>query len=263
MKSPEKVQKHIVKWLKEYLVNSKQNGFVIGISGGIDSALTSTLCALTKFPVYVIEMPIYQNINQVSRSRNHMNWLVSNYENVTPISHSLTKVFNAFKSEIEKTTQQELDLLSLANTRARLRMTALYYFAGSYKCLVVGTGNKVEDFGIGFYTKYGDGGVDLSPIADLLKSEVLSLASHLNILKSILSADPTDGLWDDGRTDEDQIGAKYEDLEKAMELIKNNISDNNLNKKQIKIRKIYQKLHSQNKHKMLSIPVCFIPKEYL
>ena len=263
MKSPEKVKKHIVKWLKEYLVNSKQNGFVIGVSGGVDSALASTLCALTEFPVYVIEMPIHQNINQVSRSRDHIDWLVSNYKNVKPISHCLTKVFNTFKSEIEKTTEQKLDLLSLANTRARLRMATLYYFAGSYKCIVTGTGNKVEDFGIGFYTKYGDGGVDLSPIADLLKSEVFSLASHLNILKSILSAKPTDGLWDDERTDENQIGANYEDLEKAMKLIKKNIPDSSLTEKQIKTRKIYQNLHSQNKHKMLPIPVCIIPKEYL
>jgi len=263
MKSPEKVKKHIVKWLKEYLVNSKQNGFVIGVSGGIDSALTSILCALTEFPVYVIEMPIHQNINQISKSRNHVDWLVSNYKNVRPISHSLTKVFDTFKSEIEKATEQELDLLSLANTRARLRMAALYYFAGSYKCIVAGTGNKVEDFGVGFYTKYGDGGVDLSPIADLLKSEVFSLASHLNILKSILTTKPTDGLWDDGRTDEDQMGANYEDLEKAMKLIEKNIPDYDLTEKQIKTRKIYKNLHSQNKHKMLPIPVCTIPKEYL
>jgi NAD+ synthase len=263
MKSPEKVKKYIVNWLKEYLVNSKQKGFVVGVSGGIDSALTSTLCALTEFPVHAIEMPIHQNKNEISRSKDHIKWLTSNHENVKSFSHSLTNVFDTFKDEIEIERRGKLDLLSLANTRARLRMATLYYFAGSYKCIVAGTGNKVEDFGVGFYTKYGDGGVDISPIADLIKSEVFSLASHLNIIKSILTTKPTDGLWDDGRTDEDQIGASYKDLEKAMELIERKIPDKNLTEKEVKTRKIYQKLNSQNKHKMLPIPVCNIPKKYL
>ena len=262
MKSPEKVKKYIVDWLKAYIINSKQNGFVVGVSGGVDSAVTSTLCALTKCPVYVIEMPIHQDKSQISRSRHHIEWLVSNYKNVNPISHSLTKTFDTFKDEIKK-TNLKLDLLTLANTRARLRMATLYYFAGSNKCIVAGTGNKIEDFGVGFYTKYGDGGVDISPIADLLKSEVFSLASHLNIIQSILIAKPTDGLWDDGRTDEDQMGASYKELEEAMDLIEKKISDNSLTKNQNKVRKIFQNLNSQNKHKMIPIPLCKIPKGFL
>ena len=263
MKFPEKVKNFIVSWLKDYLVESKQEGFVVGVSGGIDSALTSTLCGETGFPVYVVEMPIHQNKNEISRSKDHIKWLSAKYENIKPLSHSLTNVFNTFKNEIETSIEEKADLLSLANTRARLRMTTLYYFAGSYKCLVAGTGNKIEDFGVGFYTKYGDGGVDISPIADLLKSEVFSLALHLDIIKSILNAKPTDGLWDDDRTDEDQMGANYHDLEEAMDLIERNISSNNLTQKQIKIRKLYQKLHYQNKHKILPIPVCCIPNKYL
>ena len=263
MKSPEKVKKFIVNWLSEYLTESNQKGFVVGISGGVDSALTSTLCAETEFPVYVVEMPIYQNENEISRSKDHIKWLTSKYKNIKPLSHSLTNVFDTFKNEIEISIEEKADLLSLANTRARLRMTTLYYFAGSYKCIVAGTGNKVEDFGVGFYTKYGDGGVDVSPIADLLKSEVFSLASHLDIIKSILIAKPTDGLWDDDRTDEDQMGASYKDLEEAMDLIQRNVSEDNLTKKQIKVRKLYQKLHSQNKHKILPIPLCNIPNKYL
>ena len=262
MKSPEKVKKYIVDWLKAYIINSKQNGFVVGVSGGVDSAVTSTLCALTKCPVYVIEMPIHQDKNQISRSRDHIKWLVSNYKNVNPISHSLTKTFDTFKDEIKK-ANLNLDLLTLANTRARLRMATLYYFAGSNKCIVAGTGNKIEDFGVGFYTKYGDGGVDISPIADLLKSEVFSLASHLNIIQSILIAKPTDGLWDDGRTDEDQMGASYKELEEAMDLIEKKISDSSLTKNQNKVRKIFQYLNSQNKHKMIPIPLCKIPKGFL
>ena len=261
MKFPEKVKTHIVNWLKNYLINSKQNGFVVGVSGGVDSALTSTLCALSNFPVYAIQMPIHQNIKEVSRSTNHMKWLETNFKNVKSFSHSLSDVFDVFKEGIE--LKQELNQLSLANTRARLRMTTLYYFAGTYKCLVAGTGNKIEDFGVGFYTKYGDGGVDISPIADLFKSEVFSLASHLKISKSILTAKPTDGLWDDGRTDEDQMGANYDDLETTMKLIEKKVPNSNLSNKDKATKTIFEKLHNQNKHKMLPIPVCKIPKEYL
>ncbi len=262
MKFPEKVKNHITTWLKNYIINSKQNGFVIGVSGGVDSAVASTLCALTEYPVYVVEMPIHQDKSQVSRSRNHIEWLISNFKNVKPIYFPLTKTFDSFKNEIEKINNKP-DLLSLANSRARLRMTALYYFAGSYKFLVAGTGNKIEDFGVGFYTKYGDGGVDISPIADLLKSEIFSLASHLNIIQSILAAKPTDGLWDDGRTDEDQMGSNYDELEEAMELIERKIPDSDLTKKQFRLRKIYQGFNFKNKHKMLAIPLCEIPKKYL
>jgi len=247
------VIEHIKKWLCSYHSQSSTKGFVIGISGGIDSALTSTLVAETNIPLLCIEMPINQNKNQVSRGKNHILWLKENYNNVKSIECDLTGVFEQFKSiSAEKNKNQ---LLALANTRSRLRMTTLYYYAQLNNALVVGTGNKVEDFGIGFYTKYGDGGVDLSPIADLMKSEVFQLAKALKINKEILVAAPTDGLWDNDQTDEDQIGATYDELEWAM---KNN-QTKNLSKRQQEVIEIYNKFHAANKHKMMAIPVCNIP----
>ncbi len=263
MKYPKKVTKHIVDWLKKYLIKSNQKGFVIGVSGGIDSAVTSNLCALSGFPVYLVEMPINQEKNQVLRAKEHMNKLKKEFINVNLITNSLTHVFNIFKDELIKNNIGELDQHSLANSRARLRMTSLYYFAGHYKSLVVGTGNKVEDFGVGFYTKYGDGGVDISPIADLLKSEVFSLGRYLKIDDKILKAKPTDGLWDDNRTDEQQMGLNYDEIEEAMSLIKDNIDDNQLTLNQKKGRLIYMKLNKQNSHKMKPIPVCKIPEKFL
>ena len=247
------VIEHIKKWLCSYHSQSSTKGFVIGISGGIDSALTSTLVAETNTPLLCIEMPINQNKNQVSRGKNHILWLKENYNNVKSIECDLTGIFEQFKSiSAEKNKNQ---LLALANTRSRLRMTTLYYYAQLNNALVVGTGNKVEDFGIGFYTKYGDGGVDLSPIADLMKSEVFQLAKALKINKEILVAPPTDGLWDNNQTDEDQIGATYDELEWAM---KNN-QTKNLSKRQQEVIEIYNKFHAANKHKMMAIPVCNIP----
>ena len=247
------VIEHIKKWLSSYHSQSSTKGFVIGISGGIDSALTSTLVAETNIPLLCIEMPINQNKNQVSRGKNHILWLKENYNNVKSIECDLTGIFEQFKSiSPEKNKNQ---LLALANTRSRLRMTTLYYYAQLNNALVVGTGNKVEDFGIGFYTKYGDGGVDLSPIADLMKSEVFQLAKALKINKEILVAPPTDGLWDNDQTDEDQIGATYDELEWAM---KNN-QTKNLSKRQQEVIEIYNKFHAANKHKMMAIPVCNIP----
>ena len=241
--------------LCSYHYQSSTKGFVIGISGGIDSALTSTLVAETNIPLLCIEMPINQNKNQVSRGKNHILWLKENYNNVKSIECDLTGIFEQFKSiSAEKNKNQ---LLALANTRSRLRMTTLYYYAQLNNALVVGTGNKVEDFGIGFYTKYGDGGVDLSPIADLMKSEVFQLAKALKINKEILVAPPTDGLWDNDQTDEDQIGATYDELEWAM---KNN-QTKNLSKRQQEVIKIYNKFHAANKHKMMAIPVCNIPDD--
>ena len=249
------VIEHIKKWLCSYHSQSSTKGFVIGISGGIDSALTSTLVAETNIPLLCIEMPINQNKNQVSRGKNHILWLKENYNNVKSIECDLTGIFEQFKSiSAEKNKNQ---LLALANTRSRLRMTTLYYYAQLNNALVVGTGNKVEDFGIGFYTKYGDGGVDLSPIADLMKSEVFQLAKALKINKEILVAPPTDGLWDNDQTDEDQIGATYDELEWAM---KNN-QTKNLSKRQQEVIKIYNKFHAANKHKMMAIPVCNIPDD--
>ena len=247
------VIEHIKKWLCSYHSQSSTKGFVIGISGGIDSALTSTLVAETNIPLLCIEMPINQNKNQVSRGKIHILWLKENYNNVKSIECDLTGIFEQFKSiSTEKNKNQ---LLALANTRSRLRMTTLYYYAQLNNALVVGTGNKVEDFGIGFYTKYGDGGVDLSPIADLMKSEVFQLAKALKINKEILVAPPTDGLWDNDQTDEDQIGATYDELEWAMK----NKETKNLSKRQQEVIEIYNKFHAANKHKMMAIPVCNIP----
>ena len=249
------VIKHIKNWLSSYHSQSSTKGFVIGISGGIDSALTSTLVAETNIPLLCIEMPINQNKNQVSRGKNHILWLKENYNNVKSIECDLTGIFEQFKSiSTEKNKNQ---LLALANTRSRLRMTTLYYYAQLNNALVVGTGNKVEDFGIGFYTKYGDGGVDLSPIADLMKSEVFQLAKALKINKEILVAPPTDGLWDNDQTDEDQIGATYDELEWAMK----NKETKNLSKRQQEVIEIYNKFHAANKHKMMAIPVCNIPDD--
>ena len=263
MKYPKKVTEYIVNWLKKYLKESKLEGFVVGVSGGIDSAVTSKLCALSGLPVYLVEMPINQEENQVARAHKHMNLLKEEFINVNLISTSLTQVFNTFKDELKKNNIGDLDQHSLANSRARLRMTTLYYYAGYYKSLVVGTGNKVEDFGIGFYTKYGDGGVDISPIADLLKSEVFSIGRYLRITNKILEAKPTDGLWDDNRTDEEQMGINYDEIEEAMRLIRDEVPDNELDVDQKKARNIYIKLNEQNRHKMTPIPLCEIPKGLL
>lgn len=260
MKNPEKVSKHIVSWIDNYLNKSKMKGFVVGVSGGVDSALTSTLCAETKRNVLCVEMPINQEKDQVSRSKKHIEWLKKKYSNVSSINISLDNTFDSFIESIPEVKSSENDL-SLANTRSRLRMVALYYFSSLKKYLVVGTGNKVEDFGIGFYTKYGDGGVDISPIADLLKSDVYNLAKFYNIIDEIIEATPTDGLWDDNRNDEDQIGASYEELEKAMQIAHN--LDFDLSNREQEVLKIYKSLNSSNRHKMLPIPICKIPKDYI
>ena len=261
MKSPEKVIDHIVTWLNDYAENANMGGFVVGVSGGIDSALTSTLCAKTGRPVICLEMEIHQEANQVSRAKNHIAWLEQNFSNVKHHSLSLTGVFDAFKATLPPTDDSEMNFLSLANTRARLRMSTLYYFAALHRYLVAGTGNKVEDFGVGFYTKYGDGGVDLSPIADLMKSEVFALAKTLGINEEIQNAAPTDGLWGDDRTDEDQLGATYNELEWAMSNV--DTDPNTFDERQQKVMEIYLAFNRQNKHKMDPIPVCEIPAELL
>ncbi len=263
MKTPEKVVNHIVEWLKNYLRNSKMNGFVVGVSGGIDSAITSTLCSLTNAPVLCLEMEIHQNPSEVSRAQKHIDWLEGKFENVTHHNITLTEVFNVFVNALPKTDLKEEQLLSLANTRARLRMTTLYYFAALHRYLVAGTGNKVEDFGVGFYTKYGDGGVDLSPIADLSKSQVYEMAKSLGVIQEIQKATPTDGLWSDNRTDEDQMGANYNDLEWAMGEVERNPSFKGLDQNQLNIIEIYMKFNRQNQHKMKPIPVCEIPPQLL
>ena len=232
----------ISKWILNYASKESDNQFnlVIGISGGIDSAVTSTLCAKTNLKTIVVSMPIKQNKDQHSLSLEHINWLKSNYSNVESFNIDLNSVFSSF----EKTMNNFDSDLAFANSRSRLRMVALYQIAQSKNALVVGTGNKVEDFGIGFYTKYGDGGVDISPIADCTKTQVWELGKHLEISKDILNSQPTDGLWDDGRNDVQQLGMSYEDLEKAME----NKNDPNYQK--------YLKIREKNLHKMNPIPVC-------
>jgi len=259
----EKVINYIVSWLKDYAIKANVKGFVIGVSGGIDSAVTSSLCAMTGLELLCLEMPIHQGANQVNRAKEHINQLKNKFDKVSSVNIDLTQTFETFKSALPKEKQSDIIDLSLANTRARLRMTTLYYFAGVNGLLVAGTGNKVEDFGVGFFTKYGDGGVDLSPIADLLKSEVYKLATYLDVPKSIQKAQPTDGLFGDTRTDEDQIGASYDELEWAMKMkdLGKTISD--FKDREAVVFKIYQNRHNANKHKVLAIPVCKIPIEIL
>lgn len=255
----EKVNEHIVNWLKTYAVNAKVNGFVVGISGGVDSAVTSTLCAQTGLKVLCVEMPIHQAISQVNRGREHIEQLKSRFKNVSNAEADLTSVFETFKTEVPEDADIAKLNLSLANTRARLRMTTLYYFAGIYGLLVAGTGNKVEDFGVGFYTKYGDGGVDLSPIADLMKSDVYTLAKYLKIPDSILIAPPTDGLFGDDRSDEDQLGASYDELEWAMLEDEKEKKSDDFSGREKDVFEIFKRLNRINQHKMNAIPICLIP----
>ena len=259
MKYPKKVSEHIVSWIDNYINESGVKGIVVGVSGGVDSALTSTLCAETGQNVLCLEMPIYQNKDQVSRSKKHIDWLMSKYPNVTSKQIELNDTFESFVNSLPDNSSDKHEL-SLANTRSRLRMVTLYYFSALNNYIVAGTGNRVEDFGIGFYTKYGDGGVDISPIADLLKSEVFTLAKFHNIIDEIIEAEPNDGLWNDNRSDEEQIGASYEEIEDAM--MNFNKSDN-LSKREKEVLDIFNSFHKTNKHKMDPIPVCEIPKDYL
>ena len=256
----EKVTNHIVQWLKNYALKANVKGFVIGVSGGIDSALTSTICAKTGFPTLCLEMPIHQADSQINRAIEHVEWLKNNFSKVSMTKVNLTPVFESLVNTFPEAENEEDRFMSLANTRARLRMTSLYYFAALHGYLVVGTGNKVEDFGVGFYTKYGDGGVDVSPIADLLKTEVYQLAKHLKINNEILVAPPTDGLWGDDRTDEDQIGASYPELEWAMQQNELGKPANDFEGRKKEVLNIYNKLHKANKHKMVPIPVCELPE---
>jgi NAD+ synthase len=237
----------ISNWIKNYIdmMPSKAESLIIGISGGIDSSVSSTLSAMTGLKTIVLSMPIKQKPSQHDLSLKHQEWLVKNFRNVEAQTISLDKLFETFENSLSKFDSE----LGLANSRARLRMTTLYQVAASNKGIVVGTGNKVEDFGVGFYTKYGDGGVDISPIADCNKTEVWEMGKSLNILKEIIEASPTDGLWDDGRTDEGQLGLKYEELEEAMN------NNNSVN------REKYEKIRQMNLHKMQPIPVCKIPNK--
>jgi NAD+ synthase len=263
------ISDQIQDWLKNYLKLSKQKGFVIGVSGGIDSAVVSTLCAETGLPTIVVSLPIKEKVGR-NLSLEHIKNLTEKYPNVKSAEVDLTKTFDAFHYTVEarpvvSAESEELNNLSMANVRSRLRMLTLYHIAQCNGMLVVGTGNKVEDFGIGFFTKYGDGGVDISPIADLMKSEVYKLGEYLGVTKNILSARPTDGLWTDGRTDEDQIGATYDELEWAMKFVETGIVDYDncpdFERQQV-VLKIYRDRHLANLHKMNPIPVCKIERDY-
>ena len=240
--SPSEKTKFISNWIKSYVdqMPVKAQSLVIGISGGIDSSVSSTLSAMTGMKTIVLTMPIRQKDNQHDLSLKHQEWLIKNFKNVEAHTINLDKLFESFSSTLEKFDNEH----GYANSRARLRMTTLYPVAAANKGIVVGTGNKVEDFGVGFYTKYGDGGVDISPIADCNKSQVWELGKYLSISQKIIEAEPTDGLWNDGRNDTDQLGMSYEQLEKVM------INKNDPNyKKYLEIRK-------KNLHKMNPIPVC-------
>tara|TARA_E500000331_G_scaffold60354_1_gene54835 strand:+ start:50 stop:790 length:741 start_codon:yes stop_codon:yes gene_type:complete len=238
---------YISKWIKEYAtsLSFQPVSLVIGVSGGIDSAVTSTLCAKTGFKTIAISMPIKQNLNQHDLSLKHLDWLKNNFENVETKIIELDNVFTSF----ENTMKDFNNSLAFANSRSRLRMVTLYQIAQANKGIVVGTGNKVEDFGVGFYTKYGDGGVDISPIADCKKTDVWNIGKSLGVIDEIIKAAPTDGLWDDSRNDESQLGLSYEEIEDAME---------NSNSKHIKK---YQEIREPNLHKMKPIPVCIFPKD--
>ena len=249
---------HIISWLTDYLNKSGTSGFVVGVSGGIDSAVTSSLVARTGSPVLCVEMPIHQAESQVSRARKHIDMLQSQFPNVSSVWTELTPIFDSFIEAMPAVENEEMRFHALANTRARMRMTTLYYFATLNNYLVAGTGNKVEDFGVGFFTKYGDGGVDLSPIADLMKSEVYMLADAMQVIEEIQNAVPTDGLWGDDRSDEDQIGASYPELEWAMEFNPDDF-EGQLSERQEEVLAIYKNYHRANQHKMRPIPVCEIP----
>lgn len=251
-----KAAEHITNWLKAYSESTGINGFIVGISGGVDSALTSTLCAMTGKKTIIVTMPIRQTHAEYDRAKNHMQDLKNRFSNVELLDIDLTETFNQFENNMPSDVAEHN--LAMANSRARLRMTTLYAIGQVNGCLVCGTGNKVEDFGVGFFTKYGDGGVDISPIADLTKTDVWALAKAVGVIEEIVTAKPTDGLWADGRSDEDQIGASYPELEWAMEY---NGDGSILSERQQEVLKIYTRLNTINKHKMDPIPVCLIPED--
>lgn len=248
---------HIVRWLKDYCDNADLKGFVVGVSGGIDSSVTSTLCAKTGKKVILLNMPIYQASEQLSLAEQHIEWLEESFDQVQGIKLDLTPPFQAIEKAFPGHIQ---DGLSMASTRSRVRMLTLYAFASHHRMLVVGTGNKVEDFGVGFYTKYGDGGVDISPIADLMKSEVYAIGIELGIIEAILDTPPTDGLWIDNRTDERQIGATYDELEWAMKFEEQPRNEDQLSAREREVLAIYRRYHWANRHKMDPIPIVKIPE---
>jgi NAD+ synthase len=246
MNSDKKIE-HISNWIKDYIssLNFQSPSLIIGVSGGIDSAVTSTLCCKTDFKTIAVSMPIKQNVSQHDLSLKHLDWLKANFNNVETMIIELDDVFKSFESTMSDFNNK----LAFANSRSRLRMVTLYQIAQANNGIVVGTGNKVEDFGVGFYTKYGDGGVDISPIADCTKTDVWNIGKSLGVINEIINAAPTDGLWDDSRNDESQLGLTYKQIEEAM-------NDSN----SIYFEK-YTKIREPNLHKMKPIPVCILPKD--
>lgn len=255
--------RHIAAWLKDYAAEARAKGFVVGISGGIDSAVVSTLAAETGLPVLLIEMPIRQKADQIDRAQQHIADLRRRYPNVSGMRVDLTPTFDTFAEtvDVDENTFPNKQL-SLANARSRLRMVTLYYYGQIHGLLVTGTGNKIEDFGVGFFTKYGDGGVDISPIADLTKTQVYRLAEALDIIEAIQTAVPTDGLWDTERTDEEQMGASYPELEWAMSVYDTHTPED-FSGRRHEVLEIYTRLHKAMQHKVKPIPVCKIPPELL
>ena len=272
MVTPKQRINHIVRWLKQYARSAKIDTFVVGISGGIDSSVVSALCAETGLKTIVVQMPIRQNKTLNNRSSMQSTWLLERYPNVTHMSMDLTPVFSAFEKKVDPfcgAIDASQVNLAFANSRARLRMMTLYQIAQSHMGIVVGTGNKVEDFGVGFFTKYGDGGVDISPIGDCMKTAVWDMGREFGLPQEIIDAAPTDGLWDDGRTDEGQLGMSYPDLERMMALdflqrckaVDSNMPGSaKLSADDRKKLKQYQNTRARNLHKMLPIPVCKFDK---
>lgn len=243
---------NISNWLNSYLIYNNLKSFIVGVSGGVDSALVSTLCAMTGKPVHLLNIPIESKASNTSLSSKHCNWLKSKYSNVSVHEIDLTETYKVLQLSV--TDDLPRNELACANTKSRLRMVLLYQYATSLSGLVVGTGNKIEDFGVGFFTKYGDGGVDISPIGDLTKTQVRALCRELGVLQEILDAAPTDGLWNDDRTDEGQLGASYEELERAMDYIDNNKS-HQLSTREEEVVTIFLRHRVKNKHKMQQVPI--------
>jgi NAD+ synthase len=266
--TPKQRINHIVKWLKAYAKSAKISTFVVGISGGIDSSVVSALCARTGLQTIVVQMPIRQNKKLDKRSSLQATWLLKHYPtNVVHMSMDLTAVFSAFEKKVDPFCQIEDDTydtyrLASANSRARLRMMTLYQIAQCHRGIVVGTGNKVEDFGVGFFTKYGDGGVDISPIGDCLKTDVWAMGREMGLEQEIIDAPPTDGLWDDDRTDESQLGMSYPELEHAMtndrldrQCVYQTLEIPMSREEKAQLKK-YRDIRARNLHKMTPIPVC-------
>ena len=254
------VTEQIVDWLKRKMVMAKVNGFVVGISGGIDSAVVSALCMKTGLPVCLVSLPIHQPKSHLYRASDHIDWILDgiNGFNCWSLTLDLTTAFEVFVMSFGDSLIADL---AQVNLRSRLRTSALYALANTHNYLVAGTGNKIEDYGIGFFTKYGDGGVDLSPIGDLTKTEVRELARYLGINQEIIDAAPTDGLWEDDRSDEEQIGATYEELEWAMDHLYYDRSGDNLTDRQKQVLAIYRQRHNASQHKMTMPPICVVNKE--